>query len=191
MRRTWPVLPLLLVTVAPSPVFGQAISGFASVPWGASRADVEAEWGRPTHVEEEGSVTTLRYSAQDFAGPKPIRGWSMTFRIRDDQLLSGHYAGLFEREPIAQEARRRMVEEVNSRYSLDLPRQCPKPYSEARSCALFVNSALGGPAMEQLSGGWRTVMIWITQRSGEWALLTEYMTAAEWAAFNSDEGRPY
>ena len=191
MRRSWPVLLLLFVSLPAPQLKAQAIVGFASVPWGATQADIEEAWGRPTRVVDDGSLTLLRYDAQDFAGPKPIRGWNMFFGIRNDQLLSGTYVGLFAREPIAIEARRRMVEEIHSRYSLNPARPCPKPYSEARSCELYVNSAVGDPAMEQLSGSWRTVMIWIDQVSGEWALRTEYLTAAEKAAAFAVEDRRY
>ena len=191
MRRVWPVLLLLFLSLPAPQLRAQAIAGFASVPWGASQADIEEAWGRPSRVADDGTYTSLRYYAQDFAGPKPIRGWNMIFGIRNDRLLSGTYVGLFTREPIADEARRRMVDEVNSRYSLNPARPCPKPYSEARSCELYVNSVVGDPAMEQLSGSWRTVMIWISQESGEWALRTEYMTAAEKAASFSVEDRRY
>ncbi len=185
------LLAILTLGVTPSGLNGQAIDGFASVPWGASRAEIEEAWGRPTRVDEDGSVLTFRYGAQNFAGPQPIRGWNMLFNLRGDRLLSGRYVGLFEREPIAQEARRRMVEEIHSRYSFYPPRDCPKPYDEARSCALYVNAAVGEPQMEQISGSWRTLMIWIVQEYGEWALITEYMTAAEKAASFREEDRRY
>ena len=191
MRRVWPVLLLLLVSLPAPQLRAQAIVGFASVPWGASQADIEEAWDRPSRVAEDGTYTSLRYYAQDFAGPKPIRGWSMIFGMRNNSLLSGTYVGLFAREAIADEARRRMVDEVHSRYSLNPARPCPKPHSEARYCELYVNSAVGDPAMEQLSGTWRTVMIWIDQQSGEWALRTQYMTAAEKAASFSLEDRRY
>jgi len=191
MRRLWTVL-LLVLLGSPAPyASAQAIAGFASVPWGASQADIEEAWGRPSRVAEDGSFTSLRYYAQDFAGPKPIRGWNMVFGLRDGRLLSGTYVGLFTREPIAQEARMRMVQEVHSRYSLHRARPCPKPYSEARSCELYVNSAVGDPDMEQLTGTWRTVMIWIVQESGELALYTQYLTAAEKAASFTVEDRRY
>jgi hypothetical protein len=191
MRRVWPVLLLSFLLLPAPQARAQAIVGFASVPWGASRADIEEAWGRPSRAAGEGSYTTLRYYAQDFAGPKPIRGWNMIFGMRNDRMLSGTYVGLFEREPIAEEARRRMVDEVHSRYSLHPARPCPKPHSEARYCELYVNSAAGDPAMEQVSGTWRTVMIWVDQEAGEWALRTEYMTAAEKAASFSVEDRRY
>jgi len=182
---------MFLVSIPGPQLQAQAISGFASVPWGASQDDIEAAWGRPSRVAEDGSFKSMRYYAQDFAGPKPIRGWNMIFGFRNDVLLSGTYVGLFTREPIADEARRRMVDEVHSRYSLHPARPCPKPYSEARSCELYVNSAVGDPVMEQLTGTWRTVMIWVDQQSGEWALRTQYMTAAEKAASFRSEDRRY
>jgi hypothetical protein len=191
MRRISLCFLVAAIIVPPSVVEAQAITGFASVPWGASRDEVEAEWGRPTRVDEEGSLVTLRYAAQDFAGPKPIRGWSMMFGLRDDQLLSGRYVGLFTREPIAEEARRRMVEEVHSQYSFFSPRDCTEPEDEARFCRVYVNSAHGDPVMEQMTGSWRSVKMIVTQEFGEWALITEYMTAAEWAADNREEAKRY
>jgi hypothetical protein len=182
---------LAALALPPSDLEAQVIKGFASVPWGASRAEIESEWGRPTRVDEEGTLVTLRYAAQDFAGPKPIRGWSMMFGLRDDRLLSGRYVGLFNREPIAQEARRRMVEEIHSQYGFYSPRGCTEPEDDARICRVYVNSAHGDAALEQMTGSWRSVKMLVGQEFGEWALVTEYMTAAEWAAANSEEAKRY
>jgi len=191
MRRFLVCTVLAAALVPPPSLQAQSINGFASVPWGASRAEIESAWGRPTRVDEAGTLATLRYAAQDFAGPKPIRGWSMMFGVRDDRLLSGRYVGLFTREPIAQEARRRMVEEIYSQYSFSPPRDCTEPDDQAPFCQVYVNSSHGDPAMEQLTGSWRSVKMIVRQEFGEWALITEYMTAAEWAAANREEAKRY
>ena len=90
MRRLWPILLLFLISLPTPQLQAQVISGFASVPWGASQADIEEAWGRPSRVAQDGSFKSMRYYAQDFAGPKPIRGWNMIFGFRNDVRRTVH-----------------------------------------------------------------------------------------------------
>jgi hypothetical protein len=75
-----------LIFLGPDAADAQVISGFASIPWGASRAEIEAEWGTPARVDEEGTLILLRYAAPDLTWPETIRGWQMVFGVRNDRL---------------------------------------------------------------------------------------------------------
>ncbi len=188
------ILLSTFVTVAimmPGRADAQVISGFASIPWGASRAEIEEEWGTPARVDEQGTLYSLRYPAPDLAWPETIRGWQMIFGVRNDRLLSGRHVGVFARQQIAEEAHRLILEELKGMYSLNTPRACPDEYREARYCRIYANSAVGDPEMEQLSGSWRTLMFLIDQQYGDWALTIEYMTGAEKAAAAAAEDRRY
>jgi hypothetical protein len=191
MRKILLSTLVALTFLAPAPANSQVISGFASIPWGSDRAAIEEEWGTPARVDEEGTLTLLRYPAPDLAWPETIRGWQMIFGVRNDRLLSGRHVGVFERQQIAEEAHRLILEELQGMYSLNTPRDCPEEYREARYCRVYANAALGDPSMEQLSGAWRTLMFLIDQQYGDWALTIEYMTGAEKAAAAAAEDRRY
>jgi hypothetical protein len=191
MRKILLSTLMALIFLRPGAADAQVISGFASIPWGASRAEIEAEWGTPARVDEEGTLILLRYAAPDLAWPETIRGWQMVFGVRNDRLLSGRHIGVFERQQIAEEAQRLILEELQGMYSLNTPRDCPEEYREARFCRVYANAAIGDPAMEQLSGSWRTLMFLIDQQYGDWALTIEYMTGAEKAAAAAAEDRRY
>ncbi|MCL7977119.1 MAG: hypothetical protein M8863_07405 [marine benthic group bacterium] len=191
MRKILLSTLMILSFLTPPGAHAQAIAGFASIPWGASRADIEEEWGPPARVDELETLSMLRYPAPDLAWPETIRGWQMAFGVRNDRLLSGRHVGVFERQQIAEEAHRMIFEELKGMYSLNTPRACPEEYREARYCRIYANSAIGDPEMEQISGSWRTLMFLIDQQYGDWALTIEYMTGAEKAAAAAAEDRRY